>query len=137
MKVSLEFEESDLKEMLTSYFRGNGFAVKNLEEVCLQFLKAYPDGLQVQAEIIPMEPAVAPPAEHRQLNVDAQQAYEDERDDTDADEVMSTDSVLTLNDLMDPQPRKGRIVSVVNTSKDEFADLLNKSKRIENERRRT
>jgi hypothetical protein len=137
MKVSLEFEESDLKEMLTSYFRGNGFAVKNLDEVCMQFLKAYPDGLQVQAEIIPMEATAAPAAEPRSHHVDAQPEYEDERDATDADEVMSTDSVLTLNDLMDPEPRKGRLVSVVNTSKDEFTDLLNKSKRIENERRRT
>ena len=136
MKVSLEFEESDLKEMLTSYFRGNGFAVKNLDEVGLQFHTAYPDGLQVQAEIIHMEAPVAPAAEPRPLNVDAQE-YEDERDATDAEEVMSTDSVLTLNDLMDPEPRKGRLVSVVNTSKDEFTDLLNKSKRIENERRRT
>jgi hypothetical protein len=133
MKVTLEFEESDLREMLTSYFRGNGFAVKNLDEVCAKFKDAYIDGLKVQAEIMVMDPpipqlsTVAPP----------QNLVEDAVDDAgEPDDVAeAAEPMLSLNDLTDPSPR-GRVVGIANT-KNEFADLINASKRIEQERRRT
>jgi len=132
MKVTLEFEENDLREMLTSYFRGNGFAVKNLDEVCAKFKDAYVDGLKVQAEIMAMDPPVSQPS-----TVPPRSTVEDAVDDTDeADEVTeAAEPMLSLNDLTDPSPR-GRVVSIANT-KNEFADLISASKRIEQERRRT
>jgi len=50
MKLQLEFEESDLREMIQGYFRSNGFRVKNLDQLCQLFQKAFPDGIKVQAE---------------------------------------------------------------------------------------
>lgn len=128
MKVTLEFEESDLREMLTSYFRGNGFAVKNLDEVCAKFKGAYVDGLKVQAEIMTTEPT----------NIQAVTPTDVPVEDVDVDTDTASDShepMLSLNDLTDPSPR-GRVVSIANT-KSEFADLISASKRIEQERRRT
>lgn len=54
MKLQLEFEEDDLREMITQYFAGNGFHVKNLDQLCALFSKAFPDGIKVQAETVPM-----------------------------------------------------------------------------------
>jgi hypothetical protein len=132
VKVTLEFEENDLREMLTSYFRGNGFAVKNLDEVCDKFKYAYADGLKVQAEIMTVDPPVRQPTAASVLR-----GVEDEVADTaEGDEVIeAAEPMLSLNDLTDPSPR-GRVVSLANT-KNEFADLINASKRIEQERRRT
>jgi len=133
MKVTLEFEENDLREMLTSYFRGNGFAVKNLDEVCAQFKDAYVDGLKVQAEIVAMDPPVPPLS----TAPPPRSSVEDAVDDTnETDEVTeAAEPMLSLNDLTDPSPR-GRVVSIANT-KNDFADLINASKRLEQERRRT
>lgn len=130
MKVTLEFEENDLREMLTSYFKGNGFAVKNLDEVCAKFKDAYADGLKVHAEIMAMDPptTVQPVATGTHLHI---------TDDDSADDDTTSEAVepmLSLNDLTDPSPR-GRVVSLANT-KNDFADIINASKRIEQERRR-
>lgn len=54
MKLQLEFEEDDLREMITQYFAGNGFQVKNLDQLCTLFSKAFPDGIKVQAETVPI-----------------------------------------------------------------------------------
>ena len=131
MKVTLEFEDNDLREMLTSYFRGNGFAVKNLEEVCAKFTTAYPEGLKVQAEIVPMEPVIETSGYRQHIAPD-----EDPIDnDSEVQETLATsEPMLSLNDLTDPEPR-GRVVSITNT-KNEFTDIINASKRIEQERRR-
>lgn len=126
MKVTLEFEESDLKEMLTGYFLGNGFLIKNLDEVCAHFSNAYPEGLKVQAEITAPEPV--------QSRVPSVESVEPR--DSDSNDVTDTaEPTLSLNDLTDPEPR-GKAVRASNT-KNDFAELLNISKRIENERRRT
>lgn len=132
MKVTLEFEENDLREMLTSYFRGNGFAVKNLDEVCVKFKDAYPEGLKVQAEIMAMDPPV-PQASAVSSPIPAVADADAEEDIDDVSEA--AEPMLSLNDLTDPSPR-GRVVSIANT-KNDFADLINASKRIEQERRRT
>lgn len=52
MKVRLEFEETDLRDMLKSYFEREGFRVKNVEELCAQFAAAFPEGIFVDAEIV-------------------------------------------------------------------------------------
>jgi hypothetical protein len=50
MKLSMEFEEEDLRDMIEGYFQKSGFLVQNLDQLLHLFSKAYPDGIQVQVE---------------------------------------------------------------------------------------
>lgn len=109
MKITLEFEETDLRQMIVDHFTKEGFNVKNLDEICQQFLLAYPSGLKVEADILPPQvTAVAPPSDYKPIvTTDDVVTYNDE--DADADVLKDPGGVsLTLNDLMDPTPRMGR-----------------------------
>lgn len=109
MKITLEFEEADLRQMITDHFTKEGFNVKNLDDICRQFLNAYPTGLKVEADILP-QPAPAPVQTLGYVEAvptDDVVTYTDE----DAEEDVSREPEgvsLTLNDLMDPTPRMGR-----------------------------
>lgn len=55
MKINLQFEKSDLEEMLTEYFRNRGFAVQNMVHVVQHFEATWPEGLEVAALTLPPE----------------------------------------------------------------------------------
>jgi hypothetical protein len=59
MKIRLQLESSDLREMLDNYFNSNGFSVLNTEELCAQFAAAFPEGLVVAATLAPTRAAPA------------------------------------------------------------------------------
>lgn len=52
MKLRMEFEEGDVRSMVSSYFEKNGFKVKNLEELCEMFSSAFPEGISVDVETV-------------------------------------------------------------------------------------
>ena len=113
MKITLEFEEADLRQMITDHFTKEGFNVKNLDDICRQFLHAYPIGLKIEAEIAPVPTITAapalvfPPGYRSAVPTEAVVTYNDE--DAEEDVPKDPDGVsLTLNDLMDPTPRMGR-----------------------------
>lgn len=108
MKITLEFEEADLRQMIVDHFTREGFNVKNLDDICRQFLNAYPTGLKVEADILP-QPVQAPVATSEYREVVPTEAVVTYTEDPDAYEPKDSDGgPLTLNDLMDPTPRLGR-----------------------------
>jgi hypothetical protein len=52
MKLTLTFETNDVREMLEQHFERNRFRVRNLEELVMQFVNAYPDGIRVDVDVI-------------------------------------------------------------------------------------
>jgi hypothetical protein len=113
VKLTLEFEENDLRKMIVDHFVREGFLVKNLNTVCQQFLQAFPDGLRIEADIAPMSEQVEESVSEDSVAtpIDRHVVY---TSDADADAVaideVPVDSTepLTLTDLMDPTPRMRR-----------------------------
>jgi hypothetical protein len=58
VKIQLELETDDLHRMITEYFNKSGFEVKNIDDICAIFSAAFPDGLKIDAGLLP--PPVAP-----------------------------------------------------------------------------
>lgn len=54
MKIKLQFEQEDLETMLRQYFQDTGWKVLNLNELVEQFDEAFPQGIEVSAEVDPM-----------------------------------------------------------------------------------
>lgn len=50
MKLTVEFEEDDLREMFTKFFKEAGFDVLSLDDICNQFKNSFPEGLKVIVE---------------------------------------------------------------------------------------
>lgn len=100
MKITLEFEYSDLRNMVENHFTNEGFIVKNLDDICNAFGAAFPGGLRVEADIAP-----APVVPARKPSRFA--AAEDDA----APPTMGAgeDGPLTLDNLRDPTPRKVRM----------------------------
>lgn len=107
MRLQLEFENADLREMITDYFKASGFVVKNLDQLCEFFHKAFPDGIKVQAETIAYKHAQDPdgrpvkPAVGTHSAVPELPAKEDptlEKNDGTPNVIMSA------SDLFDPTP---------------------------------
>lgn len=119
MKVTLELEENDLREMLEGYFKQNGFVVKNLEDICQDFVKAYPSGIQVRAEIGPPPPTAM-----------AMASSSVDDSDTESDTTVE-DSALSLDDLLDPTPRIRRVAATRDTDENDIARLVRVSKSLE------
>ena len=71
MKLKTEFEADDYREMVQEYFEQRGFKVNDLEELCADIKKAYPDGLVVS--VSPLDKSVikntldAPPKDDNTL----------------------------------------------------------------------
>jgi len=120
MKVTLELEENDLREMLENYFRQNGFTVKNLDDICGQFAAAYPEGIQVRAEIGPA-PVVASPQPDLEPDLEP---------DAELDIVEELSPRLSIDDLFDPTPRLKRVTAERDTDND-IAKLVRASKGLE------
>jgi len=64
MKIQLQFEDDDLEDMLTGYFRDRGFEIKNMSELREQFAQAWPEGLKVSAQTAEAPPVAATPSEY-------------------------------------------------------------------------
>jgi hypothetical protein len=135
MKLQLEFEDADLREMIETYFKSNGFKVKNLDQLCAFFHKAFPDGIKVQAETLP------PSVELKEAQVEAPSRKEKEvaiidpanTEVTKSKEV--TNLPMSATDLFDPTP--GRVPTrdeQLRQSREELEFILNQSKIIEKER---
>lgn len=129
MKLRLEFEDSDLREMIHDYFDRNGFAVKNLDQLCELFKKAFPDGIRVDAETRdsrPAKPAAAPslPEEHTEM------------EDSVPEKNNGTSNVaMTATDLFDPTP--GNVPTrdeQLRQSQREVANIVAQSKALEEEK---
>jgi len=138
MKLQLEFEDSDLREMVQGYFARNGFAVKNLDQLCELFHKAFPDGISVQAETLaqkqvnyPDGTTVAPATgEHAATPLLPEEEYPPP---TKTDDRPQT--VMTASDLFDPTP--GNVPTrdeQLRQSQKEVAYLVAQSKAIEEEK---
>ncbi len=139
MKVQLEFEKTDLEEMLTLYFERSGFSIKNLDELCEQFASAFPDGIKVQAEILSNyePPAREDPSptylDAGEFDGDSSEEVEDTEKSANADPVSEVVEIveetrLGHGDLMDPtRPIPG------NETKDmaEIMGLVRQSKALE------
>lgn len=103
MKIRLELESDDVREMVLGYFSARGFSVKNLDEICASFDAAYPKGIVVEAQPVaassaptqvPQDVAVAPvavaapPADENVVTLSASHKKQNPR--------------LGFSDLMDP-----------------------------------
>lgn len=135
MKILLEFEEPDLRDMIQSHFEKNGFSVRNLDEICAQFNAAFPEGLKVYADMLPIEAVTPVRTTHRAESTDA------DEDDVPYVPPVDENPRLALSDLMDPTPRPvhGRMELTRDSKtadKDESIDLdikrlVNQSRRLE------
>lgn len=105
MKITLEFEEQDLRKMITDHFTSEGFNVKNLDEICNMFGVAFPQGIKVEADIVPLPVNNSVATTSVSRLVDADETY----DDGIRPQVQEKDDdTLSFSDLMDPTPRIGR-----------------------------
>jgi hypothetical protein len=50
VRIHLELEADDVKDMIEQYFAAQGFAVRNLPLLCAAFETAYPEGIRVEAQ---------------------------------------------------------------------------------------
>lgn len=53
MKLKMEFEASDVRDMLEQHFKRNGFEIRNLDEIVNSFTNAFPEGMEIQVDAIP------------------------------------------------------------------------------------
>lgn len=114
MKITLEFEESDLRQMISNHFKEAGFTVNNLDEICVSFTAAFPQGLKVDAGILPATEwndkgtdtgrisSAEPNFSNTPKSADDEPEQLPEPEDDD-------NKILTISDIMDPTPRRGRI----------------------------
>ena len=139
MKLRLEFEDSDFREMIQEYFDRNGFAVKNLDQLCELFKKAFPDGIKVDAETKP--PIHIPSfstSDHASAStvtavpVDAETVEPEAPEKTNGkDETF----IASASDLFDPTP--GNVPSrdeQLRQSNAEVARIVAQSKALEEEK---
>ena len=134
MKITLEFEDDDLRNMIANHFTNEGFLVKNLDEICSAFGVAFPQGLRVEAEVAPV------PATTKRYVGKRGVALEDaEEHDNDyvADPEFGS-APLTMGDLMDPTPRRGRLEAARKSVKPDKAitgieRLIKESRALEQE----
>lgn len=142
MKLVIEFEENDFRDMLTAYFKRNGFDIHNLDELTEKFMGAYPEGLKVQATVS-TEPAEVPTENPSGHVYDFDDAVTGERvRGTHAElygeaepEEEEANPALSLTDLHDPTPRRrGRLEAVKPVS--DMVDVLSASESLKNEKSR-
>jgi hypothetical protein len=107
MKLSMEFEEEDLRDMIEGYFQKSGFLVQNLDQLLHLFSKAYPDGIQVQVETT----NVSPPSEEWTPKTEPQGVVKVQESETFKDPEIQrpkdngyTNKPMSASDLFDPTP---------------------------------
>jgi len=54
MKLTVSFDEHDVHKMLEDFFDKAGFRMTSAEDVVTQFITAFPGGLQVSVEPVPV-----------------------------------------------------------------------------------
>lgn len=145
MKLRMEFEDDDLREMIDGYFRQSGFQVKNLDQLCDLFRKAFPEGIEVQVATLPVTVPAEPvePVERRPRSPEKEfeSSPEDEDEEyVDIDEGKGNGAAegnprMSASDLFDPTP--GKVPTrdeQLKQTQDELKHLLNQSKVIEEEK---
>jgi len=136
MKLQLEFEDDDLREMIEDYFGRNGFKVKNLDQLCELFLKAYPDGIKVQAETTgPQEATTAAAPDAPSTEPPPSTELPEEEDSNPKKSNGAPQVVMTATDLFDPTP--GNVPSrdeQLRQSQQEVATIVAQSKALEEEK---
>jgi len=142
MKIRLELETADVREMIQDYFLAKGYEIRNLDSVCAVFEDAYPDGIMIEA-YPSAEPAparavttkvaepevVAEPVEEPAVPAKAPSA------DASPNRGKSNPR-LSFSDLMDPTMH-GMVPSrdeLLQETQREIQQLLQASKSIERER---
>lgn len=99
MKLQMEFESSDLRDMVKTYFSKSGFHVKNLNDICDKFNNAYPQGIVVNVEVTNGEVPEIEQETKIEDNLDTKEMPEVEISDTASENV-----ALSAADLLDPTP---------------------------------
>ena len=128
MKITIEFEDADLREMLTEHMLKGGFSVLNMDALCEAFAQAFPEGLRVHAGVAEMPaPVEAPPSpvldSGPELPLNTMHTPESEEE-----------GPLSFDDLMDPTPRLGRTelrVARNTDTGDDIRNIIRKSNAIE------
>lgn len=142
MKLRMEFEESDVRDMIESYFERNGFKVKNIDSLCMQFLEAYPDGIQVDVQTLPIdnEPIENVVEDKEEMMVkESPPSVETEEEDQEVTKS-SGNTRLSMSDIMDPTPgvhnvpSRDELLKMREQEQKELQHLLNESKTIESEK---
>ena len=123
MKIQLEFEDEDLKNMILQYFEREGFIIKNIEELCSKFKEAFPDGLKVYAELAPQNNSSSLPP----LPEEAKDwpTYEEAAKETLNDE----EPILKFDEIMSEEPSIGR--RELNKDVADIGALVRKSRSLE------
>jgi hypothetical protein len=104
MKLQLEFEDNDLREMIEQYFSSNGFKVKNLDDLCNKFKVAFPTGIKVQAETTATNGATVTSSDSFQ---DVEEIVQEDPVDLSKPRTIGITNVpMSKEDLMDPTPGK-------------------------------
>jgi hypothetical protein len=136
MKIQLQFENNDLEEMLTEFFRARGFEIKNLPELQEQFGLAFPGGLKVEAQTA--EPPPAPAVKlSSTLAVTASEAPEAIAPVVSITARKEGNPRMTAADLFDPDlrgaPSRDELLA---ENQREIQDILAKSQQIEEKKRK-
>ena len=134
MKLTVEFEEDDLRDMFTKFFKEAGFEVLSLDDICEQFGRKFPDGIKVLVEPgeVPVEAPVntlkekSSPEKHSET-VTSLVSLGDDEDDT-FDEGPEREPVaptaMSMTDLMDPTLTEGSgDISAINKIIDQSVEI--------------
>jgi hypothetical protein len=136
MKLRLEFEDSDLREMIQEYFDRNGFAVKNLDQLCELFKKAFPDGIKVDAETRgPREATAAAEVDAPTAVTPPVEELSEAEDPNPHKSNGSANVAMSATDLFDPTP--GSVPTrdeQLRQSQQEVANIVAQSKALEEEK---
>ena len=123
MKIQLQFEDTDLEEMVIFYFKDKGFVVKNMEEIAVAFKEAFPDGLNVMAEVaVPTASPIPVVSEVKKLDTDIGMPYA----------AAKSTRALSITDLRDPEvtPRFPTRDEQLRQEQEELERVLQRSKEL-------
>ena len=141
MKLNLEFEGPDLRDLIEEYFKRRGFKVKNLDALCVLFEKVYPNGITVKAETLAPQERTTPvetlPGEEIEVTVSADkgQAKGIIEESGGKKSNGSPNVAMSTTDLFDPTP--GMVPSrdeQLRQSQQEVANIVAQSKALAEEK---
>lgn len=142
MKLNMEFEASDLEDMITEYFERNGFVVLDVESIVEKFSNIYPEGITIQVKAAPAEPAST--STHTYVlreddgvtrtptdTASVEEVVEDLKEKVEEAAKVAAPPRLSLNDLMDPTGDSGVPNRDQLLAERELQHVLKQSKEIE------
>lgn len=103
MKLQMEFEDADFREMIFKFFDQQGFVLHNLDELCAHFNEVFPNGLKASVAVKPGPVTMTTPVDAASLKEETPQKATATPEAPPAVRIVTPlRKKMTKEDLMDP-----------------------------------